>query len=68
MEVKTGPVTDSIIAIYSKYLKLYYNQTTTAWRGIFKPRSSLPDVFCKKVFLKISQNSQENTSARASFL
>ena len=27
-------------------------------------RSSRPEVFCKKVFLKISQNSQENTCAR----
>ena len=27
-----------------------------------------PKVFCKKVFLEISQNSQENTCARASFL
>ena len=31
-------------------------------------RSSCPDVFCKKVFLEISQNSQENTCARVSFL
>ena len=29
---------------------------------------SLPEVFYKKVFLKILQNSQENTCARASFL
>ena len=31
-------------------------------------RSSRPEVFCKKVFLEISQNSQENTCARVSFL
>ena len=31
-------------------------------------RSSRPQVFCKKVFLEISQNSQENTCARVSFL
>ena len=31
-------------------------------------RSSRPEVFCKKVFLEISQNSQENTRARVSFL
>ena len=32
-------------------------------------RSSHPEVFCKKkLFLKISQNSQENTCARVSFL
>ena len=27
-------------------------------------KSSQPEVFCKKVFIKISQNSQENTCAR----
>ena len=31
-------------------------------------RSSSPEVFCKKVFLEILQNSQENTCARVSFL
>ena len=31
-------------------------------------RNSRPDVFCKKVFLEISQNSQKNTCARVSFL
>ena len=32
------------------------------------PRSSRPVMFCKKVFLEISQNSQGNTCARVSFL
>ena len=31
-------------------------------------RSSQPEVLLKKVFLEISQNSQENTCARVSFL
>ena len=31
-------------------------------------RSSRPEVFCKMVFLEFSQNSQENTCARVSFL
>ena len=31
-------------------------------------RSSRPEVFCENVFLEISQNSQENTCARDSFL
>ena len=31
-------------------------------------KSSRPEVFCKKGVLKISQNSQENTCPRASFL
>ena len=29
-------------------------------------RNSRPEVFCKKVFLEILQNSQENTCARVS--
>ena len=33
-----------------------------------KSRSRRPEVFCKKVILKISQNFQENTCARVSFL
>ena len=34
-----------------------------------RAQKQTPDVFCKKkVFLKISQNSQENTCARVSFL
>ena len=33
-----------------------------------KFRSSRPEVFCKKLPLEISQNSQENTCGRVSFL
>ena len=35
---------------------------------VTQTRSSHPEVFCKNVFLEISQNSQENTCARDSFL
>ena len=35
---------------------------------VFNIKKQPPEVFCKKVFLKISQNSQENTCAKASFL
>ena len=35
---------------------------------IKKFKSSRPDVFCKKVFSEILQNSQENTCTRVSFL
>ena len=34
----------------------------------FNHKKQLPGVFCKKVFFKISQNSQKNTCARVSFL
>ena len=32
-----------------------------------KNRISCPELFCKKVFLKILQNSEENTCARVTF-
>ena len=38
-------------------LRPYYQLTEAATRG----------VLCKRVFLKVSQNSQENTCARVSF-
>ena len=31
-------------------------------------RSSRPEVFCETLFLNVSQNSQENTCVRVSFL
>ena len=39
----------------------------TVWKMFPTCGSSCPKVYCKKVFLKISQNSQQNTSARISF-
>ena len=35
---------------------------------IYTLKKQPPEVFCQKVFLKISQNSQENTCARVFFL
>ena len=35
---------------------------------VFSFKSSRPEVFCEKLFLEISQNSQENICARVSFL
>ena len=46
----------------------YLVENNTVMSLQIKVRSSRPDVFCEKVFLEISQNSQENTCARASFL
>ena len=40
---------------------------TIAHAGISIYRSSRAEVFYKKVFLEILENSQENTCARASF-
>ena len=37
----------------------------TPWKN---DKNSHPYVFCENLFLKISQNSQENTCARVSFL
>ena len=38
------------------------------YNNLVTVRSSRPEVVCKKVFLEISQNSQENSCARVSFL
>ena len=38
------------------------------WKSQSAFKSSRPEVFCKKVFLEIWQNSQESTCARVSFL
>ena len=38
------------------------------YNGLNLDRSSYPKVFCEKVFLKFSQNLQENTCPRVSFL
>ena len=52
----------SKLALYLTYFFVY------AQRLIQNPvRSSRLEVFCKKLFLKISQNSQENTCVRVSF-
>ena len=40
----------------------------TLWRKLEKERNSRPEVFVKKLFLKTSENSQESTCARVSFL
>ena len=42
------------------------NNNQSFWLLIL--RSSRPEVFCKKAFLEISQNSQETTCVRVSFL
>ena len=44
----------------------YYN--TDVCKDPNDYRNSRPEVFCKKGVLKISQNSQESTCARVSFL
>ena len=38
-----------------------------SYKHVYSYRSSRSEVFCKKVFLEISQNLQENTCARVSF-
>ena len=48
-------LTKLIQLLFSKFCTLAY-------------RNSDPDVFCKKVFLEVSQNSQENIYGRVSFL
>ena len=48
------------------YLKIFVNKKCVKWFLLQKQSSR--GVLCEKVFLEISQNSQENTCARVSFL
>ena len=55
----------------SNLMLRHHYKGATSWSihdYICKRQKQLPEVFCKKVFLEISQNSQENTCARISFL
>ena len=45
-----------------------FNFPTSETMEIFASEAATRGVLCKKVFLQISQNSQENTCARVSFL
>ena len=57
--------------LWKKYFTVYSHLKRTLddpWKLATEVRSSRPEVFCKKVFLEISQNSQENACAKASFL
>ena len=51
-----------MIVIFS-FPSIWYDNQNMAFG-----RSSLPEVFCKKLFLKSSQSSQENTCVGVSFL
>ena len=47
--------------------EIFYGNNNYTKLELVTNRSSRPEVFCKKGFLEISQNSQENTCARVSF-
>ena len=53
---------------YSFKTIMLVNLRESIIRKLLTSRSSPPGVFCKKVLLEISQNLQENTCARISFL
>ena len=55
------------IPVVISILVLVFSISVIFGSEITKSRSSCPELFCKKVFLKLPQNSQENTCARASF-
>ena len=52
---------------YPRKISRYVNATECVTE-LFTPEVATRDVLCKKVFLEISQNSQENTCPRVSFL
>ena len=57
--------------LVSNFWTEFLDELTNIWKKIITPELSeaaTGGVLSKKVFLDISQNSQENTYARASFL
>ena len=73
-KVQPQSVTQLLLNFHKQPPEVFYKKTVLKNFAIFTgkhlyfSRSSRPEVFCKKVFLGISQNSQENTCARVSFL
>ena len=58
-----------IYSLRFAYVHFYHYGSFKTQKPLFSDfRSSRPDVFCEKVFLEISQNSQESTCARVSSL
>ena len=58
----------SIFPLLSPNISLKWTKTFCPTDKITWIQRQSPKVFCKKVFLKISQNSRENTCARVYFL
>ena len=65
MSQVTLQVPQVTLVLYIFKLKLYFNSSIIS--NQIKNRSSRPKVFCKKAFLEIARNSQENTCARVFF-
>ena len=70
MKFESNIVNKIAIEQIKKYLKtqiLILIIGNFSYSHVYSYRSSRSEVFCKKVFLEISQNLQENTCARVSF-
>ena len=71
-KMKKQPFADVLRNRCSKFTSLktcnFIKKETPIYVFLCEYRSSRPKVFLNKVFLEISQNSQENTCARVSFL
>ena len=61
-------VKSPINSVFSYFLLYVSNALPVSPRWVATFRNSSPEVSLKKLFLEISQNSQENTCARVSFL
>ena len=57
----------SLLSFCKFYLQVGYFQLNSSFLGFMTCRKSRPELFCKKRFLEISQNSQESNCARVSF-
>ena len=65
---KLVQVYDEVLLFYSFSVKefLIVHSNNLVYKN--NPEAATGGVLCKKLFLEISQNSQENTCARVSFL
>ena len=71
MQIAKGEVQYSVIILYKKHMKnKYFNYSEYALQRLYieKLEVATRGVLWEKLFLEISQNSQENTCARVSFL
>ena len=76
-DTRTSPVVLVPFKLCSSISVVNFEQVNVGWgykirrtllKGSLYIQNQPPEVFCKKVFLEILQNSQENTCARVSFL
>ena len=60
--------TVALCLLNTGYISIFVSHTFKPILKAWETLTHRPELLCKKIFLEISQNSQENTYARVSFL